>query len=126
MKLLQIVLLGVLILLSVSSGIIKIILMPQEVEFFGGAGFSNLLIVVYGATQIIGGMLLIPIRSRAWAAIFMAVNFMLSVVVIGLSGNIPFAVFSFAPVAISVFIGFVTLKARHSQIIRDALSDTPD
>lgn len=41
MKVVFIIILFVLILLALSSGISKVLLMPQEVEFFGKYGFSN-------------------------------------------------------------------------------------
>ena len=49
----------ILVLLAISSGITKIFLMPQDVEFFGKYGFTNPILIVYGAVQIIGGVLLI-------------------------------------------------------------------
>lgn len=48
-----------LILLGISSGIAKLMLPPNEVEFFGAAGFSDALILVFGACHIAGGLLLI-------------------------------------------------------------------
>ena len=112
MKTLQNIGLGILILLSFSSGVTKVLLMPQEIEFFGSAGFSNWAIIGYGISQIAGAALLIPAGTRMIASFYLAANYLLSVIVIALSGNIPFALFSLLPVAIALSIGIAILKTH--------------
>jgi hypothetical protein len=40
--------LAILTLLAVSSGITKILLMPQDVNFFGKFGFSDPILIAFG------------------------------------------------------------------------------
>ncbi len=94
------------------------LLMPQEIEFFGGAGFSNWAIIGYGISQMAGAALLIPSGTRMIASFYLAVNYLLSVIVIALNGNIPFAIFSLLPVAIALGIGIAILKTHKDQLDR--------
>jgi hypothetical protein len=43
------VILIILVLLAISSGATKIMLMQQDVEFFGNYGFTNSMLITYGA-----------------------------------------------------------------------------
>ena len=89
MKAVSTIILAVLVLLAVSSGITKILLMQQEIEFFGKYGFSNPILVVYGLVQLIGGLLLVFTRARFIGASIVAITFLISLVVILIEGNIP-------------------------------------
>ncbi len=64
MKAVSIGILAILALLAVSSGITKILLMPQDVDFFGKYGFSNPLLIAYGSVQLLGGFLLAFTKTR--------------------------------------------------------------
>lgn len=92
MKTVSTIILAVLILLAVSSGITKILLMQQDVDFFGKYGFSNLILVVYGCVQLIGGLLLVFTRTRFVGAAIVAISFLISLVLIAMEGNIPVGV----------------------------------
>ena len=83
---------GILVLLALSSGISKTLLMPQEVEFFGKYGFTDPILIGYGLLQIIGGVLLAVPKTRISGAILVAVTFLISAVVLGLSGNTPMVI----------------------------------
>ena len=89
MKVVYMIILVVLILLAVSSGATKILLMQQDVDFFGKYGFSDLILVIYGLMQVIGGLLLVFTRTRFVGAAIVAVTFLISLVVILMEGNIP-------------------------------------
>ena len=77
--------------LAVSSGIIKIMLMPQDVDMFGQYGFSNPILIAFGVTQIAGGILLAWPKHRVTGAVVVAVTFLVSAVILVLAGNIPLA-----------------------------------
>ena len=89
MKILFNVILAILVFLAISSGITKIILMQQDVEFFGKYGFSNSILIAYGAVQLLGGILLALPKSRIIGAALVAITFLISAVVLVLEGNIP-------------------------------------
>ena len=88
MKVPQIVILAVLVFLAVSSGVTKIMLMPQDVMFFGDYGFTNPLLVIFGAVQVIGGLMMMFVRTRVICANAVAITFVISVVVLVLAGSV--------------------------------------
>lgn len=85
----------ILVFLATSSGIAKIILMPQEVEFFGSYGFTNPILISYGVMSLIGALLLIANKTRLYGAIIVSIVFFISAVVLILDKNIPFTIFTF-------------------------------
>ena len=89
MKILLNVILAILVFLAVSSGITKIILMQKDVEFFGKYGFTNPILIAYGAVQLLGGILLVLPKSRIIGAALVAITFLISAVVLVMEGNIP-------------------------------------
>lgn len=97
MKILMTVIVILLVILGVSSGISKIMLLPQEIQFFGGV-FTNTQIVVFGVVQCVGAILLILRRSRIIGAIILALTFIISTVLILISGEIGFGLFSLLPI----------------------------
>jgi len=89
MKILFNVILAILVFLAITSGITKMTLMQQDVEFFGKYGFTNPILVTYGAFQLLGGILLVLPKSRIIGASLVAMTFLISAVVLVLEGNIP-------------------------------------
>ncbi len=105
MKILLQINLIVLALLAISSGITKIMLMPQEVEFFGGIGFSHLILIIFGASQVIGGLMLALSKTRLIGAIIVAITFIISAVALFISENFMIAIITcFTLLMLSVII----------------------
>lgn len=96
--------LAVITLLSISAGLAKVMLMPQEVQFFENAGLGESTLLIFGLAQIIAGILLIIKNMRKWGAIFVAVMFILSTVMILSNGMIGFGIFSILPIVLTGFI----------------------
>lgn len=92
MKIASTIILVLLVFLAISSGITKIALMQQDVEFFGKYGFSNPILIAYGATQLIGGALLPFKRTRFCGAAIVAITFLISLVVLLMDGDIPVSI----------------------------------
>ena len=92
MKILSTIILVILIFLAVSSGITKVTLMQQDVDFFGKYGFSNPILITYGLVQLIGGVLLIFKKTRFVGAAIVAITFLISLVVLLADGNIPVSI----------------------------------
>lgn len=111
MKIIRMIIIGILVLLAAASGLSKIMLMPQEVEFFGSYGFSNPILVAFGAVQLAGGVLMLLAKTRLAGAIMVAVTFLVSAVLLILAGNIPVAAITLVCVLLLVFIA---KPARHS------------
>ena len=91
-KVLTLIVLVILIFLALSSGMTKVTMMQQDVDFFGKYGFTNSILIGYGALQIIGGVLLIFRQTRFVGAVIVAVTFVISLIVLLLEGNIPVSI----------------------------------
>jgi len=94
------VILGILVFLAVSSGVTKIMLMPQDVVFFGKYGFTHVILMAYGATQFIGGIMMIIRKTRFLGAVIVAITFLISAVVLVMEENILFTIVTFVAVAL--------------------------
>ena len=104
MKIFINVILTILVFLAVSAGITKIILMPQDVEFFGEYGFTNPILIAYGVVQLLGGVLLALPKTRIIGAVLVAITFLISAVILVMSGNIPVTIITLIFAALLVFI----------------------
>ncbi len=80
-------LLFALILIALSSGASKIMLMPQDVKFFSAVGFNHPMLVTYGAVQLVGGLLLALPSTRIMGTIVLGISFLISAAVLFASGE---------------------------------------
>jgi len=74
---------------------------PEEAAFFRGLGLNLFIMQIFGATQIIGGLLLGHPKTRFWGALLTTLMFCLSTIMIFLAGQIQFALVSLLPVVLS-------------------------
>lgn len=102
--------LAILVFLAVSSGVTKIMLMPQDVEFFGNYGFTSPVLMAYGVAQLIGGILLIIQKTRFVGAVIVIITFLVSAVVLIMAGNIPFTIFTFVAMIMLAVVMKQSLK----------------
>ncbi len=84
----------ILVLLAVSSGIAKILLMEQDVVFFAKYGFSNPVLIAFGLAQLLGGLLMTVKRSRFAGAAIVAITFLVSLALLLIEGNIAVSIVS--------------------------------
>lgn len=89
MKTVSIIVLTILTLLAVLSGITKILLVQQDVDFFGKYGFSGPTLIAFGLVQLLGGLLLVLTKTRFVGAAIVAVTFLVSLAMLLMDGNIP-------------------------------------
>ncbi len=82
----------ILVLLAVSSGVTKILLMEQDVVFFAKYGFSDPILIAYGLAQLLGGLLMIAKKTRFAGAAIVAITFLVSLALLLLEGNIPVSI----------------------------------
>lgn len=101
MKIVSAIVLILLVLLAISSGAAKITLMQQDVDFFGKYGFSNPILIAFGATQLIGGVLLPYSKTRFAGAAIVAITFLVSLVLLMIEGNIPVSIATVAATLLS-------------------------
>ena len=79
-------------LLAISSGVTKIALMQQDVDFFGKYGFTAPILIAFGVIQLIGGVLMAFRKTRFSGAAIVAITFLISLVVLLMDGNIPVSI----------------------------------
>ena len=113
MKILKKVNLVLLVLLSITSGTAKVMQMPQEVKFFGDAGFSDTSIILFGVMHLVGGILLVLQNTRKLGAVTMVVTFGISTIIIFTSGKLAFGFFSILPILMAGII----IKEKNTQQI---------
>jgi hypothetical protein len=101
-----------LIFLAVSSGITKIMLMEQDVEFFGKYGFTDPLLMGFGITQLVGGILMTLSKTRFIGAAIVAFTFIVSLVILALEGNLIMAAITAVATALLVAVMVVSWKQR--------------
>ena len=83
-------------------------LMTQDVDFFGQYGFTNPLLMLFGAIQLTGGVMLIFQKTRIAGAATVAVTFAMSAVVLSLAGSVP------ATIATLVALALLGWTIRHT------------
>lgn len=106
MKIAFSILLVLLTALAVLSGVTKIALMPNEVEFFSQYGFSNPMLIAFGAVQLLGGILLPWKKTRFAGATVVAFTFLVSLAILLKDGNMPVSIVT----AIVTILLFVIMK----------------
>lgn len=104
MKILLNIILAILVFLAVSSGITKIMLMQQDVEFFGKYGFTNPILIAYGVSQLLGGILLALPKTKILGASVVAITFLISAVLLVMAGKIPITIITLICVLLSGLI----------------------
>ena len=104
MKYLYFAVLIMLVLMSLSAGGAKVANMPQEIQFFVDAGISPTWLLPLGAFQIIGGLLAIYHRTRRAGVALIAIGFLVSTIVIFMTGNSGFAAFSLIPILLCALV----------------------
>lgn len=92
MKLAFTIVLVILTLLALASGFAKITLAQQDLEFFGRYGFSEAMLIAFGAAQLVGGVLIPFRKTRFVGAAIVAVTFLVSLVLLLMDGNIPVSI----------------------------------
>lgn len=107
------VVLVVLVFLAVSSGITKIFLLPQDVEFFGNYGFTNIILITYGVAQLVGGILLIMKRTRFCGAAIVAITFLISAVVLIMAEKILVTVITSVSI---LMLGVIMNQSRRTRV----------
>lgn len=111
MKIAYTILLVILTFLAISAGITKVMLMQRDVDFFGRYGFSDLILIVYGTAQVIGGALIPFNKTRFVGAAIVAITFLVSLVVLLMDGNIPVSIVT---IVMTLLLGVVMKQSWNS------------
>ena len=82
------------ILLSISTGVFKLLQQEADIELFKVIGFNETLITILGAIQLIGGILLIPSRTRKLGGYIMIPTFIIASIAVFANNLIVFGIVS--------------------------------
>ncbi len=82
------------ILLSVSTGLFKILQQEADIALFEKIGMDAMMTTVLGIIQLIGGLMLIPKKSRRWGAFIMIPTFVLASIAVFANSMIAFGFIS--------------------------------
>lgn len=104
MKIVNIVIIAIVALLSIAAGLAKVMQTPQEMEFLQGFGMSSAMIVAFGLVQVLGGVLLVPRKTRLPGAVLATLALVVSTVLIFIAGNLVFGLVSMLPIALACVI----------------------
>ncbi len=104
MKLFKTIVLAVLVLMSLAAGAAKLFQMPQEALFFQAVGLGSVSLILLGVIQITGGVLAVFSKTRLPGTTLMAVVFLVSAIMIFISGQVVFATVSLLPVLLAGFL----------------------
>ena len=115
MKHLMTVAFGLLVLLSLLAGVAKLFQAPQEVAFFSAAGLGLVPLMFNGIIQVVGSLLSILPKTRLPGLGLVVAGFMMSVLVIAMTGNMPFAAFSMLPVLFGAVVIFLERRKQMAQ-----------
>jgi len=108
MRIVNILIVAVIALLSIAAGLAKVMQVQQEMEFLQGLGLSPGLIMAFGLVQIAGGLLLVTKKTRLPGAVLVTLAFLLSAVLVFISDNLGFGLFSLIP---AVLAGLIVYSA---------------
>jgi len=115
MKIVNILMVAIVALLSVAAGLAKVMQTQQELEFLQGFGLSASFIVAFGLVQILGGVLLVPKKTRLPGAILAASALVVSTVLIFIGGNLMFGLVSMLPIALAGVIIYQSARNTNSK-----------
>ena len=83
--------LGLLVLLGISTGLVKIFFMEEEMKLFRHIGWSDGLTVAFGVVQLVAGVMLIPKKTRKVGAGVLIPTFLIATYALFANSVYPFA-----------------------------------
>jgi len=93
---------GVLVLLSVSTGAVKVFGLPADIEVFAALGFSAAMTTAFGAVQLLLGLSLLHPKARRGASVGLAVSFAVATAALFAAGIHPFSYLSLLFILLTV------------------------
>jgi hypothetical protein len=94
MKLLYRINLILLIVLSLATGVFKILQQEADIELFKVLGMTATLTAGLGIVQVVGGILLALVQTRKYGALLMMATFVLASIAVFMNGMIVFGLVS--------------------------------
>ena len=97
-------------LLSISTGVFKLLQQQADIELFNAIGFNELMVTALGCVQLIGGILLIPSKTRKLGAFIMIPTFIIASIAVFANSLIPFGIVSLLFIVMTYFVVLMETK----------------
>ena len=123
MKILNFLIISIITLLSIAAGLAKVMQTEQEMVFLQSFGLSSVLIIAFGMVQIVGGVLLVPSKTRMIGAVIATSAFVASTILIFIGGNLVFGLLSTIPIALTCVIVYQAERITHNKSLNTDASD---
>ena len=104
MKIVRVIILVIVALLSLAAGVAKIMKTPQETTFFDSLGIDLTFMLILGVLQVAGGIFIFVPKVRKVGAIVAAIAFSISTIMIFMTGQIGFGLFSLLPIVLALYL----------------------
>jgi hypothetical protein len=98
------------ILLSISTGVFKLLQQEADIALFQVIGFNELMITALGFVQLVGGILLIPAKTRKWGAYVMIPTFIIASIAVFANSLMVFGMVSLLFIAMAYFVVLMETK----------------
>lgn len=102
-------------LLSISTGVFKLLQQEADIELFSAIGFTASMTTVLGAIQLIGGILLIPAKTRKLGAYIMIPTFVIASIAVFANHLIAFGFISLLFIAMAYLVILMENKSSSKQ-----------
>ena len=91
-------------LLSIATGVFKLLQQEADIELFSAIGFTEIMTTILGAIQLIGGILLIPAKTRKLGAYIMIPTFIIASIAVFANHLIAFGIVSLLFIAMAYLV----------------------
>lgn len=98
------------ILLSISSGVFKLLQQEADIELFKAIGFNEIMITILGLIQLIGGILLIPSKTRKLGAYIIIPTLIIASIAVFANNLVVFGIVSLLFIAMAYFVLLMETK----------------
>lgn len=119
MKIFLMVTITLLSLLALTSGVTKVALMQQDLEFFGRHGFSEAMLVAFGLAQILGAVLMSLGRTRIVGTTIVTLTFAVSLALLILDHNIAMSVITGIALVLLLVVLWSSVRARKGAVVAE-------
>jgi len=92
------------LLLSIATGVFKLLQQEADIELFSAIGFTETMTTALGAIQLLGGILLIPAKTRKLGAYIMIPTFIIASIAVFANNLIGFGIISLLFIAMAYLV----------------------
>lgn len=100
------------ILLSISTGLFKILQQEADIELFEAIGFGTTATTLLGIVQFVGGVLLIPAKTRKTGAMIMIPTFAIASIAVFANAMYAFGVVSLIFIVMAFLVMYMEKRQK--------------